>query len=148
MTAAAERLSELLRITPAQLAGISEESASKSVAPGRWSKKQILGHLIDSASNNHQRFVRAQAAPSLEFPSYEQEVWVNVQSYGTASWDDLTHLWAALNRHLLHIIQNVPADCLSRPVSIGGKPATPLSAVIEDYLGHLQHHLAQIFDRA
>jgi hypothetical protein len=53
-------------------------------APDRWSKKEILGHLIDSAANNHQRFVRAQGTPRLEFPGYEQEFWVATQAYASA----------------------------------------------------------------
>src|SRR5580700_4321055 len=113
-TSAASRLYALLETAPARLGQISEEDACVSPAPGRWSKKQILGHLIDSAGNNHQRFVRAQTAPRLEFPAYQQESWVAVQSYATESWPDLVDLWVQLNRHLLHIIRNVPESCLSR----------------------------------
>ena len=146
MKPAADRLAALLQTAPARLANISAADASQAPAPGRWSKKQTLGHLIDSASNNHQRFVRAQIAPRLEFPSYQQESWVAVQSYATESWADLVNLWLSLNRHLLHIIRNVPEDCLLRPVVIDAKDPIPLSAVIDGYVDHLEHHLAQILE--
>jgi hypothetical protein len=142
----AGRLAELLQTFPPCLAGIPDDEAAQSPAPGRWSKKQILGHLIDSAGNNHQRFVRAQIAPRLEFPEYRQESWVAVQSYATESWPDLVDLWVQLNRHLLHIIRNVPESCLSRTCVIGTHDAMPLSAVIEGYLTHMEHHLSQILE--
>ena len=141
---AADRLAHLLQAIPPRLMNISDDEAARIPGPGRWSTKQILGHLIDSAGNNHQRFVRAQIAPRLEFPTYEQESWVAVQSYATESWPDLVNLWLLFNRHLLHIIQIVPEDCLSRPCAIGGKDPIPLSAVIDGYVDHLEHHLEQI----
>ncbi|MBZ5624692.1 MAG: DinB family protein [Acidobacteriia bacterium] len=141
---AADRLAHLLQAIPPRLMNISDDEAARIPGPGRWSTKQILGHLIDSAGNNHQRFVRAQIAPRLEFPTYEQESWVAVQSYATESWPDLVNLWLLFNRHLLHIIQSVPEDCLSRPCAIGGKDPIPLSAVIDGYVDHLEHHLEQI----
>lgn len=145
---AGDRLARLLETTPERLAAISTEEVSRAPEPSRWSKKEILGHLIDSATNNHQRLVRAQIASRLEFPSYQQDSWVAVQSYATASWPDLAGLWTMLNRHLLHIIRNVPEDCLLRPVAIGGKEPIPLSAVIDGYLDHLEHHLSQILEPA
>ena len=69
---------EILQSAPLRLATISDEIASYQPATGRWSKKEILGHLIDSAANNHQRFVRAQFVQSLDTPSYEQERWVSI----------------------------------------------------------------------
>ena len=81
MTATIARLEELLQTVPRRLADIPDDIAARKPAPNRWSKKEILGHLIDSAANNHQRFVRAQSAPLLEFPEYAQEFWVATQSY-------------------------------------------------------------------
>jgi len=141
----AERLADLLESAGPRLESLCDDEAMGAVS-GRWSKKQILGHLVDSASNNHQRIVRAQLAPSLEFPTYEQEGWVQAQAYDTASWRELSSLWLLFNRHLLHVIRNVPEDCLARPCSIGGREAIPLSEVIEGYVDHLEHHLSQILE--
>src|SRR5579872_1654092 len=120
---AAERLTELLRMVPARLVDISDEEASRTSGPGRWSKKQLLGHLIDSAGNNHQRFVRAQTESLHEFPTYQQETWVAVQHYGSEPWPDLVNLWLLFNRHLLHVVQHVPESALSHPCAIGGETA-------------------------
>jgi len=144
MKNATERLERLIATVPVRLADISDTDASVRPAPGRWSKKEILGHLIDSAGNNHQRFVRLQLVPALEFPEYQQEEWVAAQSYGTERWPDVVNLWLLFNRHLLHIVRNMPEEALSRPCSIGGKPAMPLSEVITGYVDHLEHHMEQI----
>ena len=144
MTQTANRLARILAATPLRLVDVSEADASQPPAPGRWSKKEILGHLIDSASNNHQRFVRGQLAPSLESPSYEQERWVAVQSYATESWPDLVNLWLLYNRHLLHIVQSMPDAPLAVPCAIGGSAPVPRSEVIDSYVDHVEHHLGQI----
>ena len=134
----------VLQASPKRLVGIADEDAERRSAPGRWSKKEILGHLIDSASNNHQRFVRAQFTARLEFPGYEQERWVSAQAYATASWADLVNLWLLYNRHLLHVLRNLPEDARTHEISIGGKPAATVEAVAQDYLRHVNNHLAQI----
>ena len=138
------RLEELLRTVPQRLADIPDEAAALKPAPNRWSKKEILGHLIDSAVNNHQRFVRAQGTPRLEFPGYEQEFWVATQAYATSPWPDLVNLWLLLNRHLLHVLQAMPPAVLSHELVIGGRPAVTLEALAVDYLRHLNQHLAQL----
>jgi hypothetical protein len=143
MTPTADRLASILATTPLRLADLSDADASQS-APGHWSKKQILGHLIDSAANNHQRFVRAQLAESYEGPTYQQESWVATQGYATESWSDLVDLWRLYNRHLLHIIRTVKGTALPVPCAIGGSAPVPLSEVMSSYVDHLEHHLAQI----
>src|SRR5262252_10395120 len=87
---------------------IGEAAASRRPAPGKWSKKEILGHLIDSATNNHQRFVRAQISDELTFPGYEQDEWVRRQDYNSKPWNELVELWRLFNRHVAHIIRNLP----------------------------------------
>jgi uncharacterized damage-inducible protein DinB len=139
-----ERLAEILATVPAQLAAISDEDAARRPAPDRWALKEILGHLIDSAANNHQRFVRGQLVERLDDPSYEQERWVAVQHYLTESWPDLVNLWLLLNRHLLHIMRNVDQSKLETPISIRGDATVPLSQVMTGYVSHLEHHLGQI----
>src|ERR1035438_2488943 len=127
MTGTIARLEELLRTVPQRLADIPDDAVALKPAPNRWSKKEILGHLIDSAANNHQRFVRAQLAANLELPGYEQERWVAAQSYATESWPDLVTLWLFYNRHLLHIIGAMPEASLATACAIGGNAAVPLS---------------------
>src|SRR5262244_4141385 len=107
-TNAARELERVLVACRADLAAISDRDASLPHAPAKWSRKQIIGHLIDSASNNHQRFVRAQQATSLSFPPYEQNHWVASQRYNERSWADLVSLWHAYNTHLSHVISQIP----------------------------------------
>jgi len=144
MTPTADRLAKILAEIPQRLNAISDDDASYSSNPGHWSKKQVLGHLIDSASNNHQRFVRAQLTASYEGPTYEQEKWVGAQAYAVESWSDLVSLWLFYNRHLLHIIRIVPEGPLAVPCTIADSAPLPLAEVMSSYVDHLEHHLAQI----
>ncbi len=126
------------------LRGMGEPAVMQDRGPGKWVKKQILGHLIDSAANNHQRFVRAQLTDRYVGPSYEQEKWVAVHRYRDRSWPELVDLWVALNRHLAAVIEGVPAAALTTPCVIGDDEPHPLEWVMRDYLRHLRHHLAQL----
>jgi DinB superfamily len=128
----------------AQLAQIPDGEAAQIPAPGKWSKKQILGHLIDSAANNHQRFVRVQHTDGLQMPRYEQEQWVTSQNYQGESWSELRVLWKSYNQHLLHVIAQIPAAKLAHTVRVGDGESVTLGFLIEDYVHHLQQHLQQI----
>ena len=123
---------------------ITDAEASGSAAPGTWSRKEILGHLIDSASNNHQRFVRAQMTDHLMFPSYEQNDCVQIQNYKDESWIELVVFWRSYNNHLLHVLKNIPLEKLSTPCTIGDNQPIPLRTLIDEYVTHLKHHLEQI----
>ncbi len=134
----------------------AEESARKS-APDKWSIKEVLGHLIDSAANNHQRFVRAQFTDDLVFPGYEQEKWVNAQKYIDEPWSDMVQLWSSYNIHLLHVIAAIPEATLMRARirhnldQIALQPVdkddpTTLDYFVRDYLVHMKHHLDQIYE--
>jgi len=141
----ASALDHVLDSSSKHLLAISEDSAAKRPKPDSWCKKEILGHLIDSASNNHQRIVRLQLAPTLDMPSYEQNGWVRSQSYATRPWRDLVELWLAYNRHLVHVIRNADAGA-ARHVWKASAGDVELQFLIEDYVRHLNHHLAQILE--
>jgi hypothetical protein len=128
-----------------RLRAISDARAAASLLPGKWSPKQVLGHLIDSAANNHQRFVRLQADADLSLPGYAQEFWVDTQRYSDRAWPDLIELWSSYNRHLAHVIAFIPEAKGNVQCRIGGGPPVTLRHVAIDYVGHLQHHLRQIF---
>ncbi|MGA2763256.1 MAG: DinB family protein [Spirochaetia bacterium] len=120
------------------------KEVSASPAPGKWSRKEILGHLIDSASNNHQRFVRALLSEELRFPGYAQNDWVRLQAYADQEWQKVVDLWSALNRHLAHLISHIPAEKLATPCRIGDNAPITLEALIADYIRHVEHHLEQL----
>ena len=142
--AAIERLRSAVRRLPDVLSAFTEAESEHRPSPERWSKKEVLGHLIDSASNNHQRFVRGQIAAGQDFPGYEQKQWVRIQGYQAARWADLIDLWRAYNTHLLHV-----AGCMSEAgraatCRVGGGPEVTLAWLVVDYVDHLEHHLRKV----
>lgn len=144
MNSFSTKLSHAISSAEAILQQVSEEQSRKPVLAGGWSPKQVIGHLIDSASNNHQRFVRAALQGSLDFPGYEQQGWVRVQAVEEEPWPHLVALWASYNRHLAHVVAHLPSAQLEAVCRIGsGEPVT-LRFLVEDYLRHLLHHLTQL----
>jgi hypothetical protein len=142
---AASELKKVLVTVHTRLSGVSEADASAPRILGKWSPKQILGHLIDSATNNHHRFVRAQIEKSLQMPGYTQNDWVATQSYQDRSWDDLVTLWTAYNFHILHLIVTAPEEHLNIPCRVAGDLEGTLEFLMIDYVAHMEHHLKQIF---
>ena len=122
----------------------TDADASKSRGAGKWNRKEILGHLIDSAANNHQRFVRAQSSDPLVLPGYDQVAWVEANAYDSRAWSELVELWAALNRHLAAAVERVPAAKLGTICAIGDQEPKPLEWWIRDYVRHMKHHIEQI----
>jgi len=144
MKALSEQLLRAVETAEDRLRKIGESESAEPILPGGWSRKQVLGHLIDSASNNHQRFVRAALQPSLDFPPYDQDGNVRVQAPQEADWRMLVSLWAAYNRYLAHIIARLPAAKLDTVCRIGSEEPVTLDFLAKDYLRHLIHHLNQI----
>jgi hypothetical protein len=138
-----DRLQELCSIIPNHLEEISEEEFTHIPSPGKWSKKQILGHLIDSAANNHQRFVRIQYERDPVI-YYDQNEWNRIQVYNKTKSEGLKLLWKLYNLHLLHIIKNIPSDKLERKGVLKSGNEYSLGWYVNDYVEHLEHHLHQI----
>jgi hypothetical protein len=125
------------------LNAISDDAASKKPAPNKWSKKEILGHLIDSAANNHQRFVRLQLQPEIGLPGYDQDDWVRLNRYQQKPWVEIITLWSAYNVHLVSVIESLDESTLGHVWHSPGGDIT-LEFIATDYVRHLKHHLAQI----
>jgi hypothetical protein len=133
-----------LESTVPRLLALTEAHVTSDRGTGKWVKKEILGHLIDSAANNIQRFVRAAAADPLVFPGYDQNAWVAVNQYRAKPWSETVSLWIALNRQVAHLIESVPAGRLPTRCVIGDNDPATLEWLMRDYMSHLRHHLRQI----
>lgn len=144
---ATQLLSTLQQAMPL-LRHITEEQASVRPAPGKWSYKEIIGHLLDSACNNQQKFVRTILQDGHDFPPYGQDEWVAAQHYQEARWQTLLNLWEDYNVHLAHIIQHLPEAALQHRILIGGKGPFTLEFLANDYVEHLKHHLKAVLPEA
>lgn len=138
-----------------RLLAMSEKESEVAPAEGKWSPKEVIGHLIDSAANNHQRFVRAQFKDDLVFPGYQQNEWVRAQRYNEESWPRLIELWKAYNLHLLHVMAFVPEEILKAEraehnldkiawQTLRTDEPTTLEYLMLDYIGHLKNHLKAV----
>src|SRR5438105_9384657 len=134
---------------------ISEAESERPRAEGEWSSKQIIGHLIDSAANNHARFVLGQLKDDLVFPGYDQDAWVKVNHYQERSWAELIQLWKSYNLHLHHVMARTAKDKLMNVCTqhtlqeiafktVPKSEPVTLEYLMKDYVDHLKHHLDQI----
>lgn len=148
---------ETIETAEKRLLTISEQQSQISRAEGKWSPKEIIGHLIDSAANNHPRFVRAQFNDELAFSGYEQEDWVRVQGYNEEPWQQLVQLWKHYNLHLLHVMSLVSEQTRTKPrtthnldqiawKTVAAKDSVTLEYFMRDYVAHMKNHLRQITD--
>jgi hypothetical protein len=143
--AIADQLELAVESAAHRLRGLDDVIIARRPAPGKWSTREILGHLLDSAANNHQRFVRAQQPEPLMLPPYAQDHWVGVQDYQGAPWSELVELWRLYNRHLARVMRRIPGERLGTVLRIGSNEPVTLGYLVEDYLVHLRHHLAQVY---
>ena len=149
------RFRERVRVVADELARSTSAVTTNHPAPGKWSANEILGHLIDSAANNHRRFVMAPAMRDMIFDGYDQDAWVDAQRYDEADWQDLVRLWRSYNLHIAHVMAAVPLDVRERMCSrhdlheiafrpVGAGEPVSLGWLMEDYVAHMEHHLSQI----
>jgi hypothetical protein len=111
---------------------------------GGWCAREILGHLVDSACNNHRRFVIGRGAPPVVFQGYNQDDWVERQRYAQVPFRDIVALWSAYNRHLAHVIAATPAEALANAGDGPDGGEVTLGFLMQDYVRHLRHHLEQL----
>jgi DinB family protein len=127
-----------------RLRALSDSQATHDRGAGKWVAKEILGHLIDSAANNHHRFVRARMVDRLIFPGYDQDAWVTAHGYATRSWSELVDVWVAFNVQIAQVISSTPLGRGAVQCVIGDNEAVTLEWLMQDYVRHMKHHLAQI----
>jgi hypothetical protein len=139
----AGRIEYLVKIIPPLLTRIPPEEFSYKPSPGRWSKKQIIGHLVDSASNNHHRFIRARIEdePMIR---YNQDQWNDLTRYNELNASDVINIWTSYNKLLAHVIRGMSSEDLERKCFTGDATPLTLQFIIQDYVVHLEHHLRQV----
>lgn len=149
------RLRTAVDSAASRLLEISDDAAKRRPAHGKWSPVEVIGHLIDSASNNHQRFVRALDQDDLVFTGYAQDEWVARQDYRSAPWQELVLLWQLYNRQLARVMSATPREIRERVHlrhnlhrvawrTVPEDQPTTLDYFMHDYVDHLEHHLAQV----
>jgi len=111
---------------------------------GGWTRKQILGHLLDSAANNRQRFVRAAIDGQYAGPRYAQDAWVALHGYASQPWATLLGWWEAEHEILMTVVDHIPEDKLGAQCIVGEDPPVTLRFLIEDYISHQRWHLKQM----
>ena len=147
----AEELSQLIReridAELPNLRVLSDDRASTPRGEGKWCPKEELGHLIDSAANNHMRFVGGAIGPEFRGPQYAQNEWVRLHGYREMAWPAIVSFWAQYNTLLAELVARIPEERLETPIVIGASPAVSLRFVIEDYVLHMRHHLDLLLRR-
>jgi hypothetical protein len=141
MHAHSHKLLALMDAAAPHLARMTDADTLECVRAGGWSYRQTLGHLIDSASNNHQRFVRASLQKELNFPGYDQNGNVRSEQFQKADWAVLVDAFTAYNRFLAHVIAHLPEDKLKTLCRIGANPPTNLEQLVRDYVRNIEQHL-------
>lgn len=149
----AARLRNLIAAELPALHSLTEEQAlRKPAGPTAWSPKQELGHLIDSAANNHLRFVRAAIAPEtngtpLHFDSYAQDAWVYIHAYQDTPFSATIAFWSQYNTFIAALIERIPPASLAVNCIVGLSAEATLGFLIDDYIVHMQHHLDHLLQR-
>jgi hypothetical protein len=137
-------LRHLIERVPDRLEKLAKEKLECKPTPSTWSPKEELGHLLDSAANNHQRIVRGQLDNSPAMSGYDQNGWVAVHAYQRRDWKELVEVWQALNRQLLAAAEAVPDSAWSKTLTVAGSEPLTLEFIFDDYVAHMVHHLQHI----
>ena len=137
-------LRSLIERLPARLEATPAEDAAQKSSPKAWSRKEELGHLLDSAANNHQRIVRAQLEDNPAMPSYDGDAWVALHRYQERDWHSLIETWVALNGQLLAAAEAASEASWPRTLTIGDSKPLTLQFVFDDYLHHMLEHLGHM----
>ena len=132
-----ERLRAELAATPAELADTPWRT-------GGWTRKQIVGHLLDSAANNRQRFVRAATDGRYAGPKYGQDAWVAAHGYAEQDWETLLRWWQTEHEILAAVVDRIPEERLGAECVVGENAPVTLKFLIEDYLEHQRWHFGQL----
>ncbi len=150
MKETAQHLRDTLNTLKPLLLKIKDKEAGIKPSPKKWSNKEIIGHLIDSACNNQQKFVRLLLSdqPHIEFVGYAQDDWVAAQHYQKAKWKQLVRTWYAYNMHIAHIIEYANPKRLDNTIAINGIGAFRLDFIMTDYVEHLKHHMKVVLPEA
>jgi hypothetical protein len=128
----------------AQLNAIPPSLADTPWRDGGWTRKEVLGHLLDSAANNRQRFVRAAIDGSFAGPNYGQEAWVAAHGYAGQSWETLLRWWDVEHEILAAVVDLIPEERLEAACVLDADPPVTLRLLIEDYPQHQRGHLEQL----
>lgn len=141
---AISKLEQILKDVPKVLKQ-KDEAYFADGAPGssRWSRQQILGHLVDSAGINLHRFIRAQYEHE-PFVYYNQNMWNDINHYDIAKPTDLIVLWESLNIRILNVLQHIPDEAMDRNCRVDVLTVMPIQEIVYDYIGHMEHHLKQV----
>jgi hypothetical protein len=126
------------------LLALPPELADTPWRNGGWTRKQIVGHLLDSAANNRQRFVRAGSDGSFTGPDYAQAAWVAAHGYDSQSWETLLRWWETEHEILAAVVDHIGEERLESSCAVGNNPPVTLRFLIEDYFRHQRWHLAQL----
>ena len=135
-----ERLQDYIQLIPQKLSSCTEKDLLSKL-PGKWSRKEVLGHLIDSAINNLKRFTDAQTSEEVyAIIRYQQDQLVVVNHYQDLPINHLLSLWQTLNQQILYVALAIPAHKLTTSVILPDGQAVTLSFIIQDYVAHMEHH--------
>ena len=145
------KLNQNVNEVPQNILKFPEQELSFKPKPEKWSKKEILGHLCDSAVNNLSRFIRVQfESEPFVVNSYMQDDWVKVNHYQEMKMSDVIELWSVLNKRIIDVVSKIPGDKLAIEVDTGGAAYREIDGkktllwLIEDYLMHMEYHLKQL----